>query len=151
MFVMYDPDGGFVTGGGWIMSPEGAYTADPSLTGKATFGFVSKYKKGATEPTGNTEFVFHTANLDFHSNSYEWLVVASDKAKYKGVGTVNGEGEYKFMLTATDSEVDMFRIKIWTEDEEGVENVIYDNCPGDDDGYDGTLIGGGNIIVHKAN
>jgi hypothetical protein len=39
---------GFVTGGGWIDSPAGTYTADPGLSGKATFGFVSKFKKGAT-------------------------------------------------------------------------------------------------------
>ena len=58
MAVIYDPSGGFVTGGGWIDSPAGAYRADPSLTGKATFGFVSKYKKGASIPTGNTEFHF---------------------------------------------------------------------------------------------
>ena len=41
--VVYDPSAGFVTGGGWIDSPEGAYIPDPSLTGKANFGFVSKY------------------------------------------------------------------------------------------------------------
>lgn len=52
--VFYDPDGGFVTGGGWMMSPEGAYAPDPTLTGKTTFGFVSKYKNVASEPTGNT-------------------------------------------------------------------------------------------------
>jgi hypothetical protein len=46
--VIYDPAGGFVTGGGWIMSPPGAYAADPTLTGQANFGFVSKYKKGAS-------------------------------------------------------------------------------------------------------
>ena len=49
--VVYDPSGGFVTGGGWINSPTGAYRPDPTLTGKANFGFVSKYKKGATVPT----------------------------------------------------------------------------------------------------
>ena len=54
--VVFDPEGGFVTGGGWIDSPERAYVAEPSLTGKATFGFVSKYKKGADTPTGNTVF-----------------------------------------------------------------------------------------------
>ncbi|MBI2784295.1 MAG: tandem-95 repeat protein, partial [Gammaproteobacteria bacterium] len=39
--VVYDPNAGFVTGGGWINSPVGAYKANPSLTGKANFGFVS--------------------------------------------------------------------------------------------------------------
>ena len=54
LLVIYDPSAGFVTGGGWIDSPAGAYTADPGLTGKASFGFVAKYKKGANVPDGNT-------------------------------------------------------------------------------------------------
>ncbi|MDX1409207.1 MAG: PKD domain-containing protein, partial [Saprospiraceae bacterium] len=44
--VVYDSNEGFVTGGGWIDSPVGAFMSDPLLTGKANFGFVSKYKKG---------------------------------------------------------------------------------------------------------
>jgi uncharacterized delta-60 repeat protein len=139
--VVYDPDGGFVTGGGWIDSPEGAYAADPSLTGKANFGFVSKYKKGATAPTGNTEFQFHAGDLNFHSSEYEWLVVTgSDYARFKGTGTINGEGEYKFMIWAGDDYQDTFRIKIW-EEVDDVEIVIYDN------GMD-QPIEGGNIVVH---
>jgi hypothetical protein len=146
---VYDPEGGFVTGGGWIMSPEGAYYANPLLTGKANFGFVSKYKKGATIPTGVTEFQFKVADLNFHSDSYEWLVIAGAKAQYKGVGTINGMGEYKFMLSAIDADindtdvftVDLFRIKIWTEDDLGNENVVYDNAM--------TEIGGGSIVIHK--
>jgi hypothetical protein len=142
--VVYDPDGGFVTGGGWIDSPEGAYAPDPTLTGKATFGFVSKYKKGADIPTGNTEFQFKTANFNFHSDSYDWLVVTgSDYAKFKGSGTINGMGDYKFMVWAGDGEPDTFRIKIWEEDLLGNETVIYDN------GMD-QAIGGGSIVVHKA-
>ena len=145
--VVYDPSAGFVTGGGWIWSPLGAYAADPSLEGKATFGFVSKYKKGATTPSGNTEFIFHAGDLEFHSSSYDWLVIAGSNAKYKGVGTINGEGEYKFMLTATDGEPDLFRIKIWT-DADG-ETVIYDNHSGkSDDSLAGTELGGGSIVIH---
>jgi hypothetical protein len=147
--VIYDPEGGFVTGGGWIMSPAGAYAADPTLTGKANFGFVSKYKKGASTPTGETEFQFKAGDLNFHSSSYDWLVVAGANAKYKGVGTINGEGNYGFMLTATDGSPDTFRIKIW--DKDNGDEVVYDNKMGaDDDGHDGTEIGGGNIKVHKA-
>lgn len=141
--VVYDPDGGFVTGGGWIYSEPGAYLPNPLLEGKASFGFVSKYKKGATVPTGNTEFQFKTADLNFHSDSYQWLVVTgSDYAKFRGVGTINGAGEYKFQVWAGDGDPDTFRIKIWTEDETtGVETVVYDN------GIDQAL-GGGSIIVH---
>jgi chitodextrinase len=154
--VVYDPDGGFVTGGGWIWSPAGAYKDDLTLEGKATFGFVSKYKKGASVPEGNTEFVFQAADLNFHSSSYEWLVVAGARAKFKGTGTINGQGEYKFMLTAIDADInendnfdaDRFRIKIWTEDAEGNETVVYDNALGDDSDDATTEIGGGSIVIH---
>jgi hypothetical protein len=140
--VIYDPDGGFVTGGGWIDSPAGAYKPDESLTGKASFGFVSKYKKGANVPTGNTEFNFKAGAMDFHSDSYEWLVVTGGNyAKFKGTGTSNGEGSYKFQLWAGDGASDTFRIKIWDE-EDDVENVVYDNGSDQD-------IDGGSIVVHE--
>jgi len=35
MVVVYDPSAGFVTGGGWIDSPTGAYPAVPALTGSS--------------------------------------------------------------------------------------------------------------------
>jgi PKD repeat protein len=141
--VVYDPAAGFVTGGGWIDSPEGAYTADPTLAGKATFGFVSKYQKGADLPTGNTEFQFKAGDLNFHSTSYEWLLVTgSDYAKFKGSGPISGTGDYKFMVWAGDDEPDTFRIRIWLEAEEtGAETDIYDN------GFD-QAIGGGSIVIH---
>jgi len=152
--VIYNPDGGFVTGGGWIYSEPGAYQPNPSLEGKANFGFVSKYKKGAQVPTGETEFNFKVANLNFHSDSYEWLVVAGHKAQYKGVGTINGIGNYGFMLFAIDEEltpstdVDLFRIKIWNKD--NGDEVVYDNQMGaGDDAEPTTAIGGGNIKIHK--
>ncbi|UCB42269.1 MAG: carboxypeptidase regulatory-like domain-containing protein [Dehalococcoidales bacterium] len=148
MVVVYDPEGGFVTGGGWIDSPEGAYTLDPSLTGKATFGFVSKYKKDATVPTGQTEFQFKAGDSNFHSSSYDWLIVTgSDYARFKGTGTINGEGEYKFQIWAGDGTgvdgADTFRIKIWMENESGDEIVVYDNGMNQP-------IGGGNIVVHTS-
>lgn len=142
--VAYDPDGGFVTGGGWLWSPAGAYLPNIDLEGKASFGFVSKYTKGATIPTGQTEFVFRTADLNFHSTSYDWLVVTgSDYAKFKGIGTINGwPEEYKFMLWAGDDDPDTFTIKIWEENEEtGDEMPIYQN-PGDQP------IDAGSIVVH---
>ncbi len=152
--VVYDPDGGFVTGGGWIMSPVDALVEDPTLTGKANFGFVSKYKKGASVPIGQTQFNFKVAELNFHSDSYEWLVVAHHKAQYKGVGTINGEGNYGFKLFAIDkdltpsTDVDLFRIKIWNKD--SGDAVVYDNQMGEvEDGEHATAIGGGNIKIHS--
>ena len=152
--VVYDPDGGFVTGGGWLNSPEGAYAADPTLTGKASFGFVSKYKKGATTPTGNTEFQFKAGDLNFHSRDYDWLVIAHHKAMYKGTGTINGAGNYGFMISAIDEEltpstgVDMFRIKIG--DKDNGDAVVYDNQLGEDEDADPTTeIQGGSIVIHR--
>jgi hypothetical protein len=148
MVVTYDPDGGFVTGGGWIESPLGAYADDSSLAGRANFGFVAKYQSGANEPTGNTTFQFKAGDLHFQSTDYDWLVVAGqNKAKYKGEGTINDSGSYKFMLTAVDngSSGDTFRLRIWDDDGD-----VYDNKMGtSDDSYDGTVISGGNIKVHK--
>ena len=89
--VVYDPNGGFVTGGGWINSPAGCLPSrSGSCTGKANFGFVSKYQQGKSLPHGNTEFQFHAGNLNFKSTVYEWLVVAGTKAQYKGEGTIDG-------------------------------------------------------------
>ena len=102
---VYDPAEGFVTGGGWFNSPEGAYASDPSLIGKAYFGFISKYQKGTTVPEGSTEFRFQTADLLFESAIYDWLVIAGANAKFKGTGTINSQGEYKFMITAIDDDI----------------------------------------------
>lgn len=152
--VVFDPNAGFVTGGGWLESPVGAYIADPALTGKATFGFVSKYRKGRTLPEGETEFHFNAGGIHFHSSAYEWLVVAGAKATYKGVGMINGAGNFGFMIKALDEKltpstsVDLFSIKIWDKDDGDV--VIYDNNLGDDVDADPTTeIGGGNILIHK--
>lgn len=159
--VVYDPSAGFVTGGGWIDSPGGAYAADKSLSGKANFGFVSRYQKGSSTPTGRTEFQFHAGGFDFRSETYEWLVIAGAKASYKGAGTIKGvDGTFKFLLTAIDAEqnktdfpIDRFRIKVWSEDEAGSETVVYDNgLPDpDDDEVEGTPqeIAGGSVVIHK--
>ncbi|MGB3702216.1 MAG: hypothetical protein WA997_13185 [Anaerolineales bacterium] len=70
------------------------------MVGKANFGFVSKYKKGASIPSGQTEFQLHAGDLNFHSSSYEWLVVnhGGTRAQFKGEGTINGQGAYEFMI-----------------------------------------------------
>ena len=151
--VAYDPDGGFVTGGGWIDSPPGAYPANPDVTGKANFGFVAKYKRGQSTPDGNTQFQFRAAGLDFRSTSYQWLVIAGPQAKFKGFGQVNGGGDYGFLLSAVDGEVnggggeDKFRIKIW--DRSDSDAIVYDNQLGaPEDAEASTVLGGGSITIH---
>jgi VCBS repeat-containing protein len=155
MISVFDPNGGFVTGGGFFNSPAGAYAADPSATGRANFGFHSKYQKGAKVPIGQTEFQFKAGDLKFDSDAYEWLVVSGARAQYKGTGRLNGVSGYKFLLTAVDGQVsggggaDKFRIKI--TDSAGV--VVYDNRIGvsdDIDAADPQTIAGGSIVIHKA-
>ena len=152
--VIYDPNGGFVTGGGWIDSPVGASPEYPNATGKANFGFVSKYQKGSNVPTGETEFQFKADDLNFHSSVYDLgsLVISGYKAQYRGSGTVNGVSGYRFVLTAYDGQVtggggvDKFRIKITDGG-----TVIYDNRIGASEDIDTepTAISGGSIVIHK--
>jgi PKD repeat protein len=145
--VIYDNTAGKkVTGGGWIIAPAGSYPADPNMSGRCNFGFVSKLKKGDSIPTGNTEFQFHPADLNFHSHTYEWLVVAGSIAMYKGTGTINGEGNYGFIVTVVDSQisggggVDTFRIKIW--DKNNGDLIVFDS---------GSIeLSGGQITIHKS-
>ncbi len=131
--VIYDPAAGFVTGGGYFDSPVGAYAYDLELTGQATFGFISKYRKGSIVPEGQTVFEFHAGNLYFKSFTYDFMVLAGGKATFKGTGTVNDVPGYSFYITAIDGEVhtaydfDTFRIRIW-ETETGY--WIYDNQMG---------------------
>ncbi|KAL7444670.1 hypothetical protein ACHAXM_009591 [Skeletonema potamos] len=150
--VVANPSTGFVTGEGYITSPLGAYAPDTSMMGPASFGFVSKYKKGKSVPNGNTYFNFQVAGLHFDSTSYNWLVITgSDCAKYKGEGDINGLAGYGFMLTACDNGEpgtdDTFRIKIW---DIVSGSTMYDNAMGlGDDSYEGTIISGGNIQIHQ--
>ena len=157
--IVYDETAGFVTGAGEVVSPIGAYKADPTAMGRANFNFVSRYAKGATAPTGATQFRFQTANLLFRSDAYDWLVVAGARAQYKGTGTYNGRPGYKFLLTAVDGALyaegegaDRFRIKIWHTDRETSSDVVdYDNQT------DSSLEGGTNegteihgaIVIHR--
>jgi len=145
-----------------VSSPEEAgsthhpdYVPNAALTGKASFGFVSKYQKGATIPTGETQFTFQVANLDFHSTVYQWLVVSGPMAQYKGSGTINGSGNYNFLLTGRDGSLaggntpDGFRIQI-TNPVTGA--IIYDNLLSADSSMTSAntqALGGGSIMIHS--
>ena len=140
-YVVYDPEGGFVTGGGWFDTSDG----------KANFGFNAKYHMDAKIPYGNTQF--QVDGMKFKATSYNWLVVSDARAQFKGTGTIDNAGEYGFLVTIIDGKiagdnVDLFRIKIW---ELTTGNILYDTQPGDSDAADPvTEIGGGSIVVHKA-
>jgi hypothetical protein len=107
-------------------------------------------------PTGNTEFQFRAAGLNFKSTSYDWLVISGARSQYKGSGTINGGGDYGFLLTAIDGQTnggggtDKFRLKI-TNKSTGA--VVYDNQIGSTDVSDTaeptTVLGGGSIQIQS--
>ncbi|HEX5732756.1 MAG TPA: HYR domain-containing protein [Blastocatellia bacterium] len=152
LVVVFDPEGQFVTGGGWITPPQGSLVADPNRTGKGNFGFNAKYHNGETIPRGETQFRF--GNFNFHSTSYEWLVIEGPKLQFKGSGKVNNSGDYGFLLTAIDGNesggggTDKFRLKIW--DKNNNNAVVYDNqMNAPDTANPTTVLGGGNIVIHR--
>ncbi len=130
--VVYDPNGKYVVGGGWIKSPAGAYLADPDFTGKAVFAVTAKYLKGAKVPTGTALFDLPGERFLFLSTRLDWMVVSGKQVQIMGTGKVNGRLDpnhqpYHFLVTATDGRPDTFGIKIWYETSEG-EIVIYDSA-----------------------
>ena len=148
--VVFDPDGGFVTGGGWFDSPAGAYVPDPDLTARAHFGFVSRFKKGIPSPGGNTEFTIRAANLHFRSTSYEWLVVAGSQAQFRGTGEIDGNPGYHFEITALDGDAkssgDRIRVRIW----HGASGaLVYDNAVNGNNGPESSsALIQGSIVIH---
>jgi hypothetical protein len=123
------------------------------LTGKATFKFNSKYEKGATTPSGQTEFVFEAAQMTFKSTSYEWLVISGSEATFKGAGTINDKGDYAFGLIGVDDKtrgeanLDRFRLRIW---EKANGKLIYDSGLGGPENVPPTTaIPSGSVNIHK--
>ena len=111
-FVVYDPDGGHATGGGWFY-PDG----DSTLPGgEANFGFTARYKNDVS--TGKLNFQYKDADIHLKSTSIDWLTISSVSAQFQGTGMINGEGLYTFRVQAKDNgepgvDVDHFDIKIW--------------------------------------
>jgi uncharacterized repeat protein (TIGR02543 family) len=143
---------GFVTGGGWINSPAGAYPADLKQAGKANFGFNAKYETGSSVPSGNLEFQLKTA-LKFKASSFDMLTVSGANAQVSGSGKNNGSGNYGFALSVIDgkiigNKIDKLRLRIWNK----INNaVVYDNEIGAGETAPPTLpLGGGSITVHKS-
>jgi PKD repeat protein len=151
--VVYDSSAGGVIGAGWIASPAGAYAPNPSLKGTAVFGFLARYKKGASVPSGATEFILCLGRLNFVSTSYDWMVVSGAKVTYQGSGKINGKGTYGFTLSAIDSRKltgvgsDKVRMRVWNK---ASGAVVYDSQPGSPASADPTtVLKGGNVIITK--
>ena len=144
LLPVYDPTGGFVTGGGFVNSPESADLENPSAAGPARFGFVSKYLPGRSTPDGNLEFQFQAGSLNFKSTSMDWLVVTGQpRGQFQGTGTINGATVCKFAVDAWDASfapggVDAFGLRIFA-------------CGAGGDRYSlpPTPLTKGSIIIHR--
>lgn len=151
--VIYDPNGSYTIGGGYVSALVGSYLADPSKTGKLSFGFNSKYTN-ATNPKGETQIQFAVGSLEFNALNYDYLAISGARAQFRGFGKVNGESGYNFILTVIDGQltggggVDKFRIKIWNKT---TGAIVFDTQMGASDAADpNTPVGtGSNIVIQK--
>ncbi len=140
--VIYDPENGFATGGGWFWSAQGNFKAEPESEGKANFGFIVKYKHEVSD--GNLEFQYHVGDINLKASEITWLIMSDVSAQFKGEGTINGEGFYTFRVIAKDSDKtggqpDEITIKIW-QGTDTEADPIYQAI--------NVQLGGGNIIIH---
>jgi len=148
--VVYDSRAGFATGGGWIIPGTEPGDLLPGITGenKANFGFVVKYKKGATTPDGQLEFHNRVGDFNLHSTEMHWMVINGNWAKFQGYATINLHPDelFYFRVDARDGNLDggnqpdRFVVKVWTSDQDpDLDDPVY-RASGD--------LMGGNIIIH---
>jgi len=84
----------------------------------------------STVPWGYAGFVFPVGHLWFHSDKYDSLEsnLTGTEVQLKGTGTINGSGDYSFMIWVGDKSKlwaeDTLRIQIW---ETTTGEVVYDN------------------------
>ncbi|MET8832764.1 PKD domain-containing protein [Micromonospora sp. NPDC004540] len=134
MVVVYDPEGGFLTDGGVISSPAGAFPAGPEHTGKLIIQASVKYQPGESGPVpGNGRLAadLEGGEMRLQSTGFEWLVVSpTGKVAVKGVGTVGGQAGFGFLLYG-DDDPDGLRLVVWRLGDNTIPNnqIIYDNRP----------------------
>lgn len=126
--VVFDPEAGFVTGGGWANSPPGAYLANPALNDRVRFNFVANYQKGSVTPRGGLEFDLTGTDLSFKATSLAWLAFGTDRASFSGEGTISENGRYGFQVTAVidpSHNRDTLQMEIW---DVATQQVVYQSA-----------------------
>ncbi|MFD2247153.1 T9SS type A sorting domain-containing protein [Pontibacter ruber] len=171
---VFDPQAGFVTGGGWITSPVNSAYEFMQKGTKAYFGLMAKYKKGAENRLqGETQLLLENGSFYFRSISQlsRTLVISGNQAFYRGRGKVSYRDDqgklvtdprkFMFLISATDGqlnkakEADKLRILVWEIQQDGTRGaVVYDNQIGcstnlGENAEACQTIGGGNIVIHR--
>lgn len=142
ILTVYNPEGGFATGGGWIVPEDDELNTYPLE--RANFGFNAKYKQDVA--TGHLEFRYSDGYIDLKSSSIEQLVITGDKiAMFKGWASVNKEPDHWFFVKAIDEGEpgvnDHFDIKVWAP---GLDEEVDDPTE-----RAAGILQGGNIVVHN--
>lgn len=147
MVVVYDPDAGWTNADGSFVSPAGAWSTHPAVTGLGWFHLAAHYYKPRdTKPVGNAgAWLLPNTSLRFDTASdtgVDWLVVTPDgKTAAKGHGKLAGlSGEYGFVQYGYDGCAnwpsphclpgpDKYRTVIWplSEGDYPTGNAVYDN------------------------
>ena len=123
--IVFDPDAGFVTGGGWYQSPRGSFADDLDWAGKATFGLSAKYEPGMTAPTGSFDLNLVGAPFMVSASVVDWLVVSGDTARFAGPAMVNGMDGYSYDVTVMDGGKKGDTISVRIMDADGM--AVYDS------------------------
>lgn len=125
---------GKVTGGGWIPLPSGQRGNN-----KGTFGVHAMCAKGETVK-GNINYVDHVNGIHVKSRTVTRLEIVGDEAKIYGTASVNGAGTYDFIVTVND----------FAEPGAGSDRFGIQLSNGYSYSAGVTVLGGGNIQIHKA-
>jgi probable HAF family extracellular repeat protein len=139
--VVYDPDGPFTTGSGFVALDQGSRKSHITITAKFLPGRPST-------PNGSAKFWIPGGSVDFESTAIEMLVASATRAQFWGTGLLNG-APAQFRITAVDADdsetPDAFRIELWRSG-----TLVFDTQPGAaQDASITTRLAGGHIQVHR--
>jgi len=155
MIVVFDRGDGFVDGHGRFDSPAGALVANPLAAGRMDFDFDARYRQQDMVPSGGMLFKFNAGSFEFEGTTYDWFDCDTARALLRGRGTINGAGDFAFLLSGVDGDdmgggaLDRLRIKI-TDPATGA--VVYDNQMGAPDTAIATMpITAGDVNVRLPN
>jgi hypothetical protein len=144
--VVYEPTGGFVTGGGWIVDASG---------NKGSFGFNVRYKKNGL-PGGQAIYVYRIGDWQYIVKSTAWLGMAIDqnhsffeaKCVVQRYNILTGElvwaeGNYQVRVDVWDNGEpggsDVYQIRVYDKN-----GLIYYEAGFNPYGF----LQGGNIQIH---
>jgi endonuclease/exonuclease/phosphatase family metal-dependent hydrolase len=156
--VVFDPNGGFVTGGGFLDSPAGSLTTTPSATTKLHIELNPRYHNGDSGPApsgGKVKASLNGGGLRLDSSALDWLVVTPDhKTAIKGTGSVNGQDGYGFVVYGYDTDPDSLRLVVWPLSYGTIPGTgtVYDNRPAagyDLDQADPQSLANGSLKIHQ--